>query len=87
MDWQTFECPRCETRDQFLIASDKPRHLRQCSECERWFTVEVAADSESEYRIELLDHPPTCPVDDCENVLRSAELPEHITETHDAELL
>lgn len=86
MDWMTLECPRCEMRDQFLLSRKKERHLRQCSDCSRWFVAEAATDSERDYRIELLDHPPTCPVVGCEETLHPSELPAHVVETHDGEL-
>jgi transcription elongation factor Elf1 len=85
MDWQTLECPRCENRDQFLLSADKEKHLRQCSNCERWFVAETAVDSELDFHIEVLDQPPTCPVAGCTETLRSEELPAHIVEEHDAE--
>lgn len=88
MDWMTLACPRCETRDQFLLSAEKDRHLRQCSDCGRWFVVETGTETESDrgHRIDLLDHPPTCPVEGCEEVLDPPELPPHIIDAHDGEL-
>lgn len=87
MDWKTLECPRCETRDQFLLSSEKERHLRKCSTCEHWFVVDDRVDSEPGYRIDMLDHPPTCPVNGCDAVVGSEALPEHIIENHDEGLV
>ncbi len=87
MDWKTLECPRCGNRDQYLLSAEKDIHLRQCSGCNRWFLIGPADDSDGGHRIDVLGHPPTCPVEDCEQVLDPSELPAHIIETHDAELV
>lgn len=86
MDWRTLECPRCGNRDQFLVSAEKDSHLRRCSGCNRWFLLETAGDAD-DHEIDVLEHPPTCPVDACEQVLDPERLPEHIIETHDAELV
>lgn len=86
MNWNTLECPRCGERDQFLLSDKKRIQLRKCSGCEHWFLVEDPEDESEPYRLESLDHPPTCPAEGCEEVVHSDELPNHIIETHDGEL-
>lgn len=82
MDWQSLECPRCGTGSYYLLYSTKERHLRQCSNCDRWMIAHADAAGR-DYRVDSLGHPPTCPVSGCEEVLQPDQLAPHITENHE----
>lgn len=88
MNWTSFECPGCSARYRFLLDLSKEQHLRRCPDCDRWFIAHRdSADSEHEYRLDPLDHPPACPIDSCGEVLSPEELPAHIIENHGASLV
>lgn len=88
MDWTTLQCPACEERNQFLIASDEKRHIRLCPNCEKWMIlIQEPPESGRESLIQTLDVPPTCPIDGCEEELRTDEFPTHIINEHDSNLV
>ncbi len=87
MNWNTLQCPRCESRDQFLLSSKKETQLRKCSTCEHWFLIHEPEADDQPHGLETLEHPPTCPAPGCDEVVQSDKLPEHIIETHESELV
>jgi hypothetical protein len=87
MDWKSLECPRCQSRQHYLLDPSRERHLRQCPTCDGWMVARDAADAGRGYRVDSLGDPPTCPVDGCEEVVRSEQLPPHIVQHHDGALV
>lgn len=88
MDCVSIECPFCGARHGFFLAARKEQHLRQCPDCEHWLTAHMdPTDANRDYLVESLNHPPTCPIDSCAEVIDPEELAQHIIETHDGALL
>lgn len=84
----SWDCPYCESAQEFILVHDQKRHLRQCSHCGDWFIIHEAptAPDGTGSEIEELGYPAECPVDGCVETFEGDGIVDHLLEQHDGSL-